>query len=52
MTTSRWELIVHAAECLGSYLGPVAARRKSDGRLLASDPSELAGAYPEGWSHG
>ena len=36
---------------LVSYLAPVAARRGRDGRSLASDLFELAGAYPEGWHH-
>ena len=37
---------------LVSYLDPIAARRKSDGRSLASDLFEPAGAQPEGWHHG
>jgi predicted transcriptional regulator of viral defense system len=41
-----------ASERLVTYLGPVAARRKGDGRSLASDLFELAGVYPEGWDHG
>jgi predicted transcriptional regulator of viral defense system len=41
-----------APDRLVSYLDPIAARRKSDGRALASDLFELAGASPEGWSHG
>jgi len=41
-----------APDRLVSYLDPVAARRKSDGRALASDLFELAGASPEGWQHG
>jgi predicted transcriptional regulator of viral defense system len=41
-----------APDRLASYLGPVAARRKSDGRALASDLLELAGVLPEGWGHG
>lgn len=34
-----------ARDRLASYLGPVAARRKSDGRALASDLLELAGVF-------
>jgi predicted transcriptional regulator of viral defense system len=41
-----------AADHLVSYLDPIAARRKSDGRALASDLFELAGVSPEGWRHG
>ena len=41
-----------APERLVSYLGPVAARRRSDARSLASDLFELAGMRPEGWEHG
>ena len=41
-----------APELLVSYLDPIAARRKSDGRTLAGDLFELADAYPEGWRHG
>ena len=41
-----------APERLVSYLDPIAARRKSDGRSLASDLFELAGVHPEGWHHG
>jgi|SRR5580692_2437721 hypothetical protein len=41
-----------APELLVSYLDPIAARRKSDGRTLAGDLFELADAYPEGWCHG
>lgn len=37
---------------LVSYLDPVAVRRKSDGRAMASDLFELAGVSPEGWQHG
>ena len=37
-----------APDRLVSYLDPIAARRKSDGRALASDLFELAGASPEG----
>jgi predicted transcriptional regulator of viral defense system len=43
---------VVAPERLVSYLDLIAARRKSDGRSLASDLFELAGVYPEGWNHG
>ena len=38
-----------APDQLVSYLDPVAARRKSDGRSLASDLFELAGVRPTGW---
>jgi predicted transcriptional regulator of viral defense system len=41
-----------APERLVSYLDPVAARRNSDGRSLASDLFDLAGVRPEGWSNG
>jgi len=41
-----------APDRLVSYLDPVAARRKSDGRSLASDLFELAGVHPEGRDHG
>ena len=41
-----------APERLVSYLDPIAARRKSDGKSLASDLFELAGVHPEGWHHG
>lgn len=41
-----------APDRLVSYLDPIAARRKSDGRALASDLFELAGVSPEGWHHG
>jgi predicted transcriptional regulator of viral defense system len=41
-----------APDRLVSYLGPIAARHKSDGRSLASDLFELAGVRPEGWNHG
>jgi hypothetical protein len=41
-----------APELLVSYLDPIAARRKGDGRTLAGDLFELADAYPEGWHHG
>jgi predicted transcriptional regulator of viral defense system len=41
-----------APDRLAAYLEPVAARRKSDGRSLASDLLELAGVRPEGWDHG
>jgi len=41
-----------APDRLVSYLGPVAARRKSNGRSLASDLLELAGVRPEGQDHG
>jgi predicted transcriptional regulator of viral defense system len=41
-----------APDRLVSYLDPIAARRKSDGRELASDLFELAGVSPEGWRHG
>jgi predicted transcriptional regulator of viral defense system len=41
-----------APDRLVSYLAPVAARRKSHGRALASDLFELAGVSPEGWHHG
>jgi predicted transcriptional regulator of viral defense system len=37
-----------APDRLASYLDPVAARRRSDGRSLASDLLELAGVRPEG----
>jgi hypothetical protein len=37
---------------LVSYLDPIAARRKSDGRSLAGDLFERAGVSPEGWHHG
>lgn len=43
---------VVAPERLVSYLDNVATRRKCDGRSLAGDLFELAGAYPEGWAHG
>lgn len=39
-----------APESLVSYLSPIAARRKSDGRSLANDLFELAGVSPEGWN--
>jgi hypothetical protein len=41
-----------APDRLVSYLDPVAARRKSDGRSLASDLLELAGVRPVGWQYG
>jgi predicted transcriptional regulator of viral defense system len=41
-----------APDRLVSYLGPVAARRKSDGRSLARDLFELAGVRLEGWDYG
>jgi predicted transcriptional regulator of viral defense system len=41
-----------APDRLASYLGPVAARRNSDGRALARDLLELAGVHPEGQDHG
>jgi predicted transcriptional regulator of viral defense system len=41
-----------APDRLVSYLGPVAARRKSDGRSLARDVFELAGVRLEGWDYG
>jgi predicted transcriptional regulator of viral defense system len=41
-----------APERLVSYLDPIAARGKSDGRSLARDLFELAGVRPEGWNHG
>jgi predicted transcriptional regulator of viral defense system len=41
-----------APDRLVSYLDPIAARRKSDGRALASDLFQLAGVSPEGWHHG
>lgn len=41
-----------APDCLAAYLDPVAARRNSDGRTLAGDLLELAGARPEEWAHG
>jgi predicted transcriptional regulator of viral defense system len=41
-----------APDRLVSYLDPIAARRKSHGRALASDLFELAGVSPEGWHHG
>ena len=41
-----------APDRLVFYLDPIAARRKSDGRALASDLFELSGASPEGWGHG
>jgi hypothetical protein len=41
-----------APDRLVSYLGPVAARRKTDGRSLARDIFELAGVPPEGQDHG
>jgi predicted transcriptional regulator of viral defense system len=41
-----------ALDRLASYLDPVAARRKSDGRSLASDLLELAGVRPDGREHG
>jgi predicted transcriptional regulator of viral defense system len=37
-----------APDRLASYLDPIAARRRSDGRSLASDLLELAGVRPEG----
>jgi predicted transcriptional regulator of viral defense system len=40
-----------APERLVSYLSPIAARRKRDGRALASGLFELADVAPEGWSH-
>ena len=41
-----------APDLLESYLDPIAARRKSDGRSLASDLLELAGVRPEGRDRG
>ena len=41
-----------APDRLACYLDPIAARRKSDGRSLASDLLELAGVRPEGREHG
>jgi predicted transcriptional regulator of viral defense system len=41
-----------APDRLAAYLEPVGARRKSDGRSLASDLLELAGVRPEGRDHG
>jgi hypothetical protein len=41
-----------APDRLVSYLGPVAARRKSDGRSLARGLLELAGVHPEGQDYG
>jgi hypothetical protein len=41
-----------APDRLVSYLDQIAARRKSDGRSMASDLLELAGGRPEGWVHG
>jgi predicted transcriptional regulator of viral defense system len=41
-----------APDRLVSYLDPIAARRKSDGRSLASDLLELAGVRPDGWQYG
>jgi predicted transcriptional regulator of viral defense system len=41
-----------APDRLASYLDPIAARRKGDGRTLAGDLFELADAYPDGWHHG
>jgi hypothetical protein len=37
---------------LAAYLEPAAARRKSDGRSLASDLLALADVRLEGWDHG
>ena len=39
-----------APDLLASYLSPIAARRKTDGRSLANDLFELAGVRPEGWN--
>jgi Transcriptional regulator, AbiEi antitoxin len=41
-----------APDRLVSYLDPIAARRKSDGRSMASDLLELAGVRLEGLDHG
>jgi len=41
-----------APDRLVSYLDPIAARRNSDGRSLASDLLELAGVRPDGWQYG
>ena len=41
-----------APDRLVSYLDPIAARRKSDGRSLAGDLLELAGVRPDGWQYG
>jgi predicted transcriptional regulator of viral defense system len=41
-----------APDRLAAYLEPVAARRQSDGRSMASDLLELAGGRPEGHDHG
>lgn len=41
-----------APDRLAAYLEPAAARRKSDGRSLASDLLALADVRPEGWDHG
>ena len=40
-----------APDRLVSYLDPMAARRKDDGRSLANDLFKLAGVSPEGWAH-
>ncbi|GAA3125026.1 putative transcriptional regulator of viral defense system [Kribbella aluminosa] len=40
-----------APDRLASYLDPIAARRRGDGRSLANDLFELAGVSPEGWDH-
>lgn len=39
-----------APDRLVSYLNPIAARRRSDGKALAGDLFELAGVNPEGWN--
>ncbi|MGH8777150.1 MAG: type IV toxin-antitoxin system AbiEi family antitoxin domain-containing protein [Jiangellaceae bacterium] len=39
-----------APDRLVSFLSPVAARRKTDGRSLANHLFELAGVSPEGWN--
>jgi predicted transcriptional regulator of viral defense system len=41
-----------APDRLVCYLDPIAARRKSDGRALASNLFELADVSPDGWHHG
>ncbi|WP_026163792.1 type IV toxin-antitoxin system AbiEi family antitoxin domain-containing protein [Kribbella catacumbae] len=41
-----------APDRLASYLDPVAARRRGDGRSMANDLFELAGVSPEGWDRG
>jgi predicted transcriptional regulator of viral defense system len=40
-----------APDRLAIYLTPTAARRKTDGRTLAKELFDLAGATPEAWRH-